>query len=191
MDIDTKIMKVQKRTTIANLINSVFSALWGLGGLAAGVGIHYCQDTISGMIDSVQQADAESYMGGYQLVGGLIGSGAMAIVIGILYLVLLVNLIYFLAFFIENINGYRIVSRLKTESYSYSLGKKIRKNAIYKCVHALLVVIPLLCFVYHMQWFGLLVLIIPQGVVIVLAITVIRLLPSMDALIGPNMSETV
>ncbi len=188
MDNTTNRKKLQKRITIANIINSIFTALLCLMEIPVGVAIKYCQDTIVSLMDGVQNADAESFIGGYQVIGGLFGAGAVTIVVGVLYLILAVIILYLVAFLAENISGYRIASRSKKEAYSEALVKKIKRNAIFKCVLALLIIIPGAYFVFSAQWYGMLVMIIPQVVVMVLAINIIRMLPDSADLIEPRMS---
>lgn len=168
--------KIKKRITTANIINTIYTVLLCLTEIPVGVGIKECHNSMAKLIDGVQNADAESYMGGYQVVGGLFGAGAVAVALGILYLILVVSAFYLVLFLIENIIGYRIVSRLKREEYSMALVKKIKRNAVFKCVLALLVIIPGVYVIYSVQSFAMLIVIIPQVVVMALAINSIRLL---------------
>ncbi len=177
------ISQLRKRITIANVINSIFLAMVCLLEITAGVSVKYCQETITSLVDSAGSADPESYMGGYQVVSGVFGAGAMAIVVGILYLLIGITFLYLVAFVIENIHGYRLVSKLKKEAYSQVLMRKTRRNAIFKLVLALLVILPTIYVAYTIEASGLLLLIIPQAAVLVLAIDIIRILPeSIDRL---------
>ncbi len=180
--------QVRGNITVANVINSVYTALLCLMGILIGIAIKHSQAAIASLMDSAGRADADSYMGGYQLIGGLFGAGAVAVVVGVLYVFLAVSIFYLVMFLVDNIKGYRIGSRLKTEAYSEALVKKIKRNAIFKCVLACLVLIPGVCFVCSSQWFGMLVLIVPQGIVLVLAVNIIRMLPKSEDLIEPRIS---
>lgn len=169
--------KVRKSLTIANSINSIFTALLLILEVSIGVGIKYCQQAVTSLTNSVHSADAESYMGGYQVIGGLFGAGATTIVLGLLYLLLAVSSLYLVAFLTENILGYRLAFLLKTEPYNEVLIKKAKRNAVFKCILALLIIIPESCFVFSAQWLQTLVIIIPQVCVILLALHIIQILP--------------
>lgn len=168
--------KIKKRITTANIINTIYTVLLCFMEISAGVGIKACHDSMAKLMDGVQNADAESYMGGYQVVGGLFGAGAVTVALGILYLVAIVSAFYLVLFLIENIIGYRIASRLKREEHSMALVKKVKRNAVFKCVLALLVIIPGIYVMYSMESFAMLIVIIPQAVVMALAINSMRLL---------------
>ncbi len=180
--------KLRKNITIANIINSIYAALLCLMGIPAGVAIKYSQDAIVSLMNDVQSADPESCVGGYQVIGGLFGAGAVTFIMVILYVMLVVCILYLVAFLAENISGYRIGSRLKREECSEALVKKIKRNAITKCILALLVIIPGAYLIFSERWFGMLVMVIPQVVVMLLAINMIRMLPDKEDLIEPRMS---
>lgn len=160
----------------ANIINSVYLALLSFAILIEGIGICFFRHSVTSLLDGVQNADAESYMGGYQVIGGLFGAGAASLVLGVLSLVLIVSILYMIMFLTENIIGYRIYGRLKREGLSPMLIKKLRKNAIIKSILALLVTTPGAYAVLSAQWFGILAVMIPQMIVLVLSLNMIFML---------------
>ncbi len=176
MDYRTNRNKIKRRLSIANAINVIYTTFLCLAEIPVAVGIKLSHNQMAKLMDGVQNADAESYMGGYQIVGGLFGAGAMAMALVMLYLILAVSIFYLVLFLIDTIIGYRTQFRLKREDYSEILAKKIKKNAVFKCVLALLVMIPVGYFIYSVQSFGMLIVIIPQVVVMALAISILRLL---------------
>lgn len=182
------ITEFSKRITIANVINSICIAVLCLVEITVGISIKSCQGTIVSLMGYMENPDPDSYIGGYQIVGGFFGAGAMTLIVGILYLLFVVSALYFVAFLIENIRGYRLVSRLKKEPYSESLLRKIRGNAIFKLILALLVILPIVCAALWMQTVELLLLSIPQVVVLVLTISIIRTLPKIGAMPEPRIS---
>ncbi len=165
----------QKQIIISNVINSIYLLLLCFIAFLDWIGIRYCWNSTSALMETVRNADAD-YIGGYAVVGGLFGAGVVTLFEGILCLILIVSIVYILIFLTENIHGYRIYFKLKRGEYSDKLVKGIRRNAIIKSVLALLVVAPMACLLFSTQHFAILVVIIPQLVVLLLSINAIRML---------------
>ncbi len=168
---------IRKPMMISNIINSVYLALLTLVGVSTWSVIQMGEQAVGTMMDQAGQADAESYMGGYQLVGNLMGAGTVSIFLLVLYFVLAVVVIYWVLFLGENISGYVVYSRLKHRTDG-SLGKGPKVTFILKCVLSALVMIPAFFLLASEQWqFGLAVM-LPQAVVLGLSIVGLRSLPS-------------
>lgn len=179
---------LQKQIIISNIINSVYLLL--LCGIAFidRIGISCCHTSVKALMEGVQNAEPD-YIGGYAVIGGLLGAGTVAFLAAILYLVLIVCLVYILIFLLENVSGYLVYAKIKTEVYSNKLVKGVRRNAIIKCVLALLVIVPMACLFFSEQWFAALAVIIPQVVVLLLSVNTIRMLWGQRAQIEPEMPK--
>lgn len=167
--------RVRRQIIISNVINTIYLVLMCLIAVLVRIGIRYCRNSTSALLDTVQNAEPD-YIGGYAIIGGLLGAGTVTFFQIILYLVLIVILAYSLMFLVENIGGYRIYRKLKREEFSDKLAKSIMRNAALKIVLALLVIAPMLYFVFHAQWLAPLVLAIPQVIVLFLSVNSIRIM---------------
>lgn len=168
--------KFQKQIIIPNIINSIYLLLLCFMTFIEWREITVCKNSAKMLLENTSNMNRESVVAGYQLIGGIFGTGALSFVVAILYFLLIINLIYILLFLAENISSYIIYTKLKKEECSNTLVKRIRTNAIIKCILALLVITPMFYFLFSEQWYIAVIVIIPQIVVIILSIKVIKLL---------------
>ena len=168
--------KLRRPLLIATIINSVYLALFFLMGLAAGLNILVCHSSVGSLLEDVHNAEADSFLGGYTVMGGLLGAGTLALFEAVLYLMLLVCGVFILLFLADGIGGYRLCSRLKQQEFGAKLCKKMKKNAVLKCIAALLILVPLVVLFFDYQWYVGAVFFAPQLAVLLLSAHLLWLL---------------
>lgn len=171
---------IKKPMLISNIINSVYLALLTVVGVGFLVIIRQGEQMAGQMVDQALQADAESYMGGYQLIGNMMGAGAVSLFLLALYILIGITVIYWLLFLGENISGYVIYSRLGKRADG-QLGKSPKVTFILKCVLSVLVILPTISLLYTEQWVTGLVILLPQAAVLGLSVMGLRALPHWQA----------
>lgn len=165
--------KFQTQLLISTVASSIYLLFTLMLALLAWTEIQICRDSTHALMETVHNADAD-FIGGYAVAGGLIGAGAVTLFEFALSLILLVTIIYMIMLAAENISGYRLYYKLKKNEYGPKLRKRIRRNAIFRIVVAIFVIIPLACFLFHSQFFALVLGIIPQLIILVWSINALR-----------------
>ncbi len=179
--------KLKDQLAISNIINTIYLGIFCLIASAAGGSIYYCHTVAQSMLEDARTADGNSYMGGYQFIGGLVGAGSMAIIEAVLGVLLLLCALYIALFLAANIGGYRLSSKFKKQGWNVALVKKVKSNAIVKCIASVLIILPALYFLFSEQWVLGVAMLLPQAAVLGLSIQSIRMMPSKEKQIEADM----
>ncbi len=175
MDNPQNRQNLQRNIRISNVITGIYALVFCFIAALDGIGISLCWSSVGTLMDSVREAEAD-YVGGFAVIGGLLGAGTVTIFGAFLILILIACVVCILIFLTEGIVGYCVYQKLKNEGSGWQHAKGIKADAIVKIVVASLVIAPMAFLLFSAQLLPALSLIGPQVVVLVLSIDTLRML---------------
>ena len=176
MDSTMSKTKLQKRLMISNVINSIYLLLFGVMALGTWKLYQDCERLSQSLMNNTGNVSGEGVVAGYEVIGNLVGAGTILLFSAVLYLGFLISVAYALVFLAENIGGYVVYAKAKEVEGGGRTRNAIRVDTIIKCVLAVVVIAPACFLLFTEQWLFGLVLILPQGAVLFLSVTMIRML---------------
>lgn len=169
-------VKIQKKLLISQIINSVYLLLFGIMAFGTWNLYQNCESTVQTMLGNAGNADGESFVAGYVVMGNLAGAGTLSFFSAILYIGLMISVVYALVFLAENICGYFVYAGFRRNVENRKIRNGIKADAVIKCILAMVVIVPACFLLFTEQWLFALLAILPQVLVLVLSIQVIRML---------------
>lgn len=172
----TQGVAIQRKLLISQIINSIYLLLFCLMAFGTWRVYQDCESTIQTMLGNVGNANGESFAAGYVVMGNLAGAGTLSFFSAMLYIGLMISVAYALVFLMENICGYFVYAGFRRNEENKKIRNGIKADTVIKCILAVAVILPACFLLFTEQWLFGLIMILPQIVVAILSVWVIRLL---------------
>lgn len=168
--------KIQKQLLCSQIINTIYLLLFGAMSFGTWKSYQNCESAAQAMLNNAGNANEESFVAGYLVMGDLAGAGALSLFSAALYLGLIISVAYALVFLAENICGYVLYAGFGRKEFSGKIRNGMKVDAIIKCILAVTVILPTCFLLFTDQWFFALAAMLPQIVVLILSVQVVRML---------------
>ncbi len=173
----TEKKSLRRNWLLAQGINSLYLLLFGGAAVSAWVQMRTYERMAQSLIEQIGQVDPDNFNAGYAAFGHLAGGGSAALAAGMLHLVLVICGAYALLFLADAAAGYVLYAKLRQREPLGRLRTAVQVESAVKCGLAVLVILPGAALLAAGKWGLGLMALVPQVVVLVLVVLVLRGLP--------------